>query len=476
MHLLMNLFLALISAGFVSALPSDIPRTHHFVANLRRNSPKAPALRVSNGSQPAVFDPTTTSLQVQGIINKYSQASQFFEGIGLNPPTTPSPYTSYQAFNDTPIIQYFKNSSNLVHPLSTDPSAPVPSDSSPIIGLPNTNYTDFHLMPLKDDIAAGMDVSYYGSLFFGTPGQDLTVSVDTGSADLWIPATCPSCSGSQFAPAASQTFRGSKRKVSLVYGAGRVSGTVSRDAVSLGSLTVQNQTFLSVRTESDDFMDYPSSGLLGLAFQSISRMNTPNFFESLLSERKLPAGIFSMHLTRGVEEGSQVCFGCYDLTKTVGPIHWLNLTTKTYWTLHMDGLSANQLQHVPTDLTAAIDSGTSLMLVPDVIAKDFYALIPGSKDATFERGEGFYTYPCASQLTVALSFSGRPFSMHTDDFNLGKLSEDSSECVGGIIGVNPSSGFPTNLSVVGDIFLKSWYSTYDYTGERVGFAPSVNNK
>lgn len=137
--------------------------------------------------------------------------------MGLNPPTTPSPYTSYQAFNDTPIIQYFKNSSNLVHPLSTDPSAPVPSDSSPIIGLPNTNYTDFHLMPLKDDIAAGMDVSYYGSLFFGTPGQDLTVSVDTGSADLWIPATCPSCSGSQFAPAASQTFRGSKRKVSLVY-------------------------------------------------------------------------------------------------------------------------------------------------------------------------------------------------------------------------------------------------------------------
>lgn len=59
----------------------------------------------------------------------------------------------------------------------------------------------------------------------------------------------------------------------------------------------------------------------------------------------------------------------------------------------MDGLSANQLQHVPTDLTAvslkyfvweclsfeycqqAIDSGTSLMLVPDVIAKDFYALV-----------------------------------------------------------------------------------------------------
>lgn len=68
-------------------------------------------------------------------------------------------------------------------------------------------------------------------------------------------------------------------------------------------------------------MDYPSSGLLGLAFQSISRMNTPNFFESLLSERKLPAGIFSMHLTRGAEEGSQV-------SSRSRYVHWLSVILK----------------------------------------------------------------------------------------------------------------------------------------------------
>lgn len=53
-------------------------------------------------------------------------------------------------------------------------------------------------------------------------------------------------------------------------------------------------------------MDYPSSGLIGLAFSSISRMNAPNFFESLLAARKLAAPIFSTHLTRGREDGSQV--------------------------------------------------------------------------------------------------------------------------------------------------------------------------
>ncbi|KAI0766548.1 aspartic peptidase domain-containing protein [Irpex lacteus] len=327
-------------------------------------------------------------------------------------------------------------------------------------------------MPLKDDIEGGMDVSYYGPVQFGTPGQELTVSVDTGSADLWIPTTCPSCSNAQFAPAASSTFQNSKRKVSLVYGAGRVSGTAAKDTVTLGSLSVEQQQFVAVRTESEDFMAYPSSGLVGLAFQSISRMNTPNFFESLLSARKLAAGIFSIHLTRGQEDGSQICFGCYDLTKTVGPILWHNLTTKTYWTINMDGMATDKLQSIPTNLTAAIDSGTSLLLVPDDVAQEFYAKANKALTSCI----GFYTYPCASILSVSLSFSGKSFGMRTDDFNLGKLSDDSNDCVGGIIGVDSSSGFPSNLAIVGDIFMKSWYSTFDHGGSRVGFAPSVNNK
>ncbi|KAI0690105.1 aspartic peptidase domain-containing protein [Cytidiella melzeri] len=476
MHLHLGIGLA-VSAIYVSALPSDIqyPRAgrQHLITNLKRTPPKTPALRVSNGSQPVVFNANTASAEVQGIINKYSQASQFLNGIGLNPETHPA--TSYAPFNDTPILDYFRNaSSELATPLAY--SENVNADASPIIGLPQTNYTDFHAMALKDDVQGGMDVSYYGPLQFGTPEQELTVSVDTGSADLWIPVNCPSCSNTQFAPAASSTFQNSKRKMSLVYGAGRVSGTVAHDTVALGGLAVDQQKFVAVRSESEDFMDYPSSGLLGLAFQSISRMNAPNFFENLLSSRKLPAGIFSMHLTRGQVDGSQICFGCYDLTKTVGPIQWLNLTTRTYWTVNMGGMAINQLQSIPTNLTAAVDSGTSLLLVPDAVAKEFYDMIPGSQDATTERGGGFYTYPCSSSLSLSLSFSGMSFSIRTDDFNLGKLSEESTDCVGGIIGVDPNSGFPSNLAIVGDIFMKSWYSTFDYAGSRVGFAPSVNNK
>ena len=145
---------------------------------------------------------------MQGIINKYSQASKFLDGIGLNPDTHPD--TSYSSFNDTPISEYFRNG-GVVSEEDADSAA------GAIIGLPQAEYSNFNVMPLKDFAEGGMDVSYYGSLLFGTPPQELTVSVDTGSADLWIPATCPSCSHYQFTPAASSTFHDRKKKVSLVY-------------------------------------------------------------------------------------------------------------------------------------------------------------------------------------------------------------------------------------------------------------------
>ena len=113
-------------------------------------------------------------------------------------------------------------------------------------------------------------------------------------------------------------------------GMGSVSGVLVEDTVSLadGSLTVPSQRFIGASSVSSDFEQYPSDGLLGLAFASISRSSSPNFFENLLASRGIPTGIFAVHSSRGKEDGSEVCFGCYDLTKTMGPIRWASLTSR----------------------------------------------------------------------------------------------------------------------------------------------------
>jgi len=140
----------------------------------------------------------------------------------------------------------------------------------------------------------------------------------------------------------------------------------------------------------------------------------------------------------------------------------------------MDRLVINSTRIVPTDIVAAIDTGTTLIYVPDEVAVKFYGMIPGAKRAT-QYGPEFYTYPCSATLDIAFSFGNQLFSLNIFDFNMGRTSVNSPDCVGGILSLG--NGFPSNLAIIGDEFLKSWYSTFDYSnGARVGFSPSVNNK
>lgn len=71
--------------------------------------------------------------------------------------------------------------------------------------------------PLLDEISGALDILYYGPAHFGTPPQTLTVDVDTGSADLWVPANCGNCHVHQFDAAHSSTFHPTDQNFSITY-------------------------------------------------------------------------------------------------------------------------------------------------------------------------------------------------------------------------------------------------------------------
>jgi hypothetical protein len=347
--------------------------------------------------------------------------------------------------------------------------------SSAILQLPKRDSASS--LGLTDYISGSMDVLYYGPINIGTPSQEITVDFDTGSADLWLPVNCQNCQSKQFQASKSPTYKSTGQKFSVEYGSGSVSGVLAQENVKIAGTSVMGQYFGAVNQESDDFFGNPNSGVLGMAFGAIATSNKPTYFENLMSSKAVSNPLFGFHLTRKQASGSSLCLGCQDSSKYTGAINWIPVVSKTYWSVSMTGLSAlsSKKNSLDKSLIGAIDTGTTLIYVPTAVADKFYAQIPGAASASDQFGEGFYQFPCKTSAQISISFNGKPFAVNMADFNLGKTSSGGSMCVGGVLGIG--SGFPDNLAIVGDAFLKSWYSIYDYSnGARVGLASSINNK
>ncbi|KAG8715863.1 hypothetical protein FRC09_016226 [Ceratobasidium sp. 395] len=356
-----------------------------------------------------------------------------------------------------------------ITPDVTIPNIPLPEPGQ------NSDQMDSAHMKVMDYIVGGLDVLYYGGLGFGSPSQEIMLDVDTGSADLWVPTKCSSCDTKQFDSDKSMTFKDTGKPFKVNYGSGWAQGTLAQDRVTVGNLVVENQHIGAATDVSEDFRGSPASGVLGMAFGSISTIKKPTFFENLLANTQVTAPLFSVHLTRGKEQGSELCIGCINTSKYSGEIYWIPVKSKTYWSIEMTGYSLDgspQLFGAP--ITAAIDTGSTLIYLPLHEAEALYEHIPGSRQAV-EFGEAIWAFPCASRLELSLRFGARPFQIHPWDFNLGRTDAGSDECVGGILGL--PEGFPSDFAIIGDVFLKSWYSVYDYADNgKIGLAYSTNNK
>jgi hypothetical protein len=148
--------------------------------------------------------------ELHHLIHKYAAADRFLTGIGLSPEHGPMRLLpNADTLSD--------NAVDIVSLISTAEAPFLPSV------LPGTG-----VMPMEDLISGSVDIIYYGPLSIGTPRQTMTVDVDTGSADLWVPVDCASCTNKQFDAEQSSTYRAMGDKFSISY--------VSHICVSSGGL------------------------------------------------------------------------------------------------------------------------------------------------------------------------------------------------------------------------------------------------
>ncbi|KAJ7312930.1 acid protease [Mycena albidolilacea] len=330
------------------------------------------------------------------------------------------------------------------------------------------------------------DSSYFSTVAIGTPPQTFSVILDTGSSDLFVlDSSCSGCSDAVlFDSSKSSTFsqQTSTRPTIITYGSGSVEGFIGTDTVSMGSFSVPSQAFLTVEAMDQGLIDGSVSGLIGLAFQGLADTKATPFWQTLASNGKLSSPEMGFQLlrstTRDNEPGGTFTLGGTNSSLFTGDIEFHDLVASSPPTFWLLSLSAVTVQGKSVSIStgnaaiSAIDTGTTAIGGPSDDVSAIYAAIPNAGPVTAAGGEGFFQFPCSTDVSITLSFGGQAWPISSEDMNLGAVTEGSSMCVGAIFdlsqGTNVGSAGPS--WVIGDTFLKNVYSVFRQTPQSVGFA------
>ncbi|KAI0205475.1 aspartic peptidase domain-containing protein [Astrocystis sublimbata] len=305
----------------------------------------------------------------------------------------------------------------------------------------------------------GTDYSYFAEVELGSEGKQLFMLLDTGASTTWVMgSTCTSKSclmHKTFGPDDSKTFNDTGKTYAVEYGTGSVRGHVVEDTLSLAGLSVRIP-FGVANTTSDQFLQFPFDGILGLATSS------DTWLTAVTNAKLVDSNLFGISLSRssdGTNDG-EIVFGAVNPDKYTGDITYSSVKSDSAWTIPMDDINVSGESAGVTGRSAYIDTGTSFVFGPPDDVKALYKLIPGSSS----KDGSAYTVPCDTDKQVAFAFSGQSWKVSPKDFISGPNGD--GVCTGNIYGMEYVPGG----WLLGDVFLKNVYSVFDVDNGRIGFA------
>ncbi|KAG9310429.1 aspartic peptidase domain-containing protein [Chiua virens] len=285
-------------------------------------------------------------------------------------------------------------------------------------------------VPLTDE---NNNELWQGSVSVGTPPKTFTVDFDTGSSDFFVPASIcgPTCDNhTRWNPESSSSSQDLHMNFTLMYGDGSsVSGEQYTDTVSIAGFTACEQTLGAAKKYSTGFEQFSVP------------LRCP-VFQSLVSQKQVEDACFSFKLS---SSGAELYLGGANPDLYTGSFTFTPVTLKAYWEVTIDSIQSN---------VGAASTVAAL-----------YSAIGGTA-APSSIGPGYYTFPCGSFPTISLTFGGKSFPISASALNLGPISNGSSLCLSGLMGLD----LGLSSWIVGDVFLQSVYTVFDFGNSRVGFA------
>ena len=309
----------------------------------------------------------------------------------------------------------------------------------------------------------------FSEISIGNPPQDFKVILDTGSSNLWVPSSeCGSIAcylHSKYDSSASTTYKANGSEFEIRYGSGSLSGFVSQDEVTIGDITVTGQDFAEATSEPGlAFAFGRFDGILGLGFDRLSVNGIVPPFYNMVNQKKIDEAVFAFYLSgESGSDDSEVIFGGVDKDHYTGKITEIPLRRKAYWEVDFDSISFGNETAELDNTGVILDTGTSLIALPTDLAELLNKEIGAKKSYN-----GQYTVECSvrdSLPDITFTLSGYDFAISPYDYIL----EMQGSCISTFMGMDfPAPVGP--LAILGDAFLRKWYSIYDLGKGTVGLA------
>eukprot|EP00735_Rhodelphis_limneticus_P009069 TRINITY_DN2519_c0_g1::TRINITY_DN2519_c0_g1_i1::g.19236::m.19236 TRINITY_DN2519_c0_g1::TRINITY_DN2519_c0_g1_i1::g.19236 ORF type:complete len:394 (+),score=73.07,sp/O93428/CATD_CHIHA/47.18/1e-125,Asp/PF00026.18/4.1e-116,TAXi_N/PF14543.1/2.5e-09,TAXi_C/PF14541.1/1.4e-05,A1_Propeptide/PF07966.7/0.00022,Asp_protease_2/PF13650.1/0.95,Asp_protease_2/PF13650.1/7.7 TRINITY_DN2519_c0_g1_i1:109-1290(+) len=320
-----------------------------------------------------------------------------------------------------------------------------------------------------------MDSQYYGEVDVGTPPQKFKVIYDTGSSNLWVPSkSCYSLAcllHHKYDHGKSHSYQSNGTKMAIQYGSGSCEGFLSKDIVSLAGLQIKDQVFGEVTKEPGlAFVAGKFDGILGLAFPAISVDGVTPVFNNMVDQKLIKDQIFSFWLARGgsTQQGGIITFGGVDPELYTGDIHYVQLSSKTYWQFTADDMKINGESVANGKFEAIADTGTSLITGPSHLIVELNKKLGADVSPL-----GTATVDCSKRSAmpeIEFVLNGKTFTLSSDDYIIEAKMFGKSQCISGFMGLDMPSG--RELWILGDVFIGKYYTVFDMENSRVGFATS----
>ena len=187
-----------------------------------------------------------------------------------------------------------------------------------------------------------------------------------------------------------------------------------------------------------------------------------NFYTNAVAQG-LIAPVFTADLNKGAP--GRYNFGYIDASEYEGSITYASVKTANgFWEVASNGYAVGAAAFVALAIDAVVDTGTTLLLLPQSVCTAYYKQVAG---AAYDSAEGGYTFPCSTTLpSLTLGVGTYRAVVPGSYFNYAPVDTGSSTCFGGL---QPDTGI--GFSIFGLIFIKSQFVVFKgTTSPSLGFA------